>query len=331
MPFAFFSPLAVVYYTGEDIGTFKKESGAWMDENQLLNEMVYILDQDGAEAAYAFLCDGEPDVDGDNKIQLYNFLTCLAAVCGRSEEALEWLEEALVIQGLWYRPETFDDPDLEPLFGLERYENFRRLSLARFQEANAQARPLVYGPLGPQTSPKLAAVFHGDFQTGNQALHQWGFLTDLGWRLAAIQSGELAACGLYRWTPTGDGPEQVASCLPQLGWDQARPRLLAGFGSGCDVLLRGLDLGLFSTERLILVAPLSPYGERNAQAIQESLAAQGCRVLVLCGQEDEDCSDLAEALTQGEPGENWQIRWIPQLAHALPENRMELVRDWIAD
>lgn len=302
-----------------------------MDENQLLNEMLLILDQDGAESAYAYLCDGEPDVEEGNKVQLYDFLFCLAAVCGRQEEALEWLEEALVIQGLWYRPETFDDPDLESLFGLERYENFRRLSAARFQEAEAQARPLVFGPAGPLDSPKLAVALHGDFQTGGQALQHWRFLTALGWRLNAIQSGELAACGLYRWTPTGDGPEQVASCLPQLGWDQARPRLLAGFGSGCDVLLRGLDLGLFSTERLILVAPLSPYGERNAQAIQESLAAQGCRVLVLCGQEDEDCSDLAEALTQGEPGENWQIRWIPELAHALPENLADLVRDWIAD
>ncbi|MBQ6808110.1 MAG: hypothetical protein IJP07_02955 [Firmicutes bacterium] len=300
-----------------------------MDENQVLNEMLLILDQDGAESAYGYLCDWEPEVEAENKSQIYNFLACLAAACGRSEDALEWLEEALVIQGLWYRPESFDDPDLESLFGLERFENFRRLSTARFQEAERSARPLLLPPESPAPEGKLAAVLHGDFQDGKAARKAWAFLERKGWALAALQSRELAACGLYRWTPEGDGPEQAEALLRSAGWENARPRLLAGFGSGCDVILRGLDQGHFFAERLILVAPISPYGERNARGIQQNLASQGCRVLLICGQEDEDCSDLAEALCSGADPAHWQIHWAPETAHALPADLSRIATEWL--
>ena len=300
-----------------------------MDENQLLNEMLLILDEDGAESAYAFLCDGEPDVESENKTQLYNFLCCLAAACGRNEEALEWLEEALVIQGLWYRPECFDDPDLEALFGLERFENFRRLSTVRFQEAEAQSRPRSFGPLTAAEPCGLAVALHGDFQDGPAALKAWSFLRELGWSVAALQSRELAAYGLYRWEDSGSGPEEAEGLLSALGWGEARPRLLVGFGSGCDVILRGLDQGHFFGERLILVAPLSAYAERNARAIRENLAAQGCRALVICGEQDEDCSDLAEALCSGDDPTHWQVHWAEDTAHAFPADLLQVVEEWL--
>lgn len=72
--------------------------------------------------------------------QLYNFLYCFSAVAGLKKEALEWLREAIEGKKYWYRPEVFDDSDLDSLRSDSMFQKCKEISDTRYYEELSKAK-----------------------------------------------------------------------------------------------------------------------------------------------------------------------------------------------
>ena len=67
---------------------------------------------------------------------------CLLSYLGQHEEAIDQFQEALDLDH-WFPPFSLedDDEDLKFLVGNPRYEELRKISITRYEEAAAKAKP----------------------------------------------------------------------------------------------------------------------------------------------------------------------------------------------
>ena len=105
-----------------------------MNEIQLLNKTLCLINDEDTSNAYDFLINNKDNLDSISS-QVYNFLYCLAATSNKKEESLGWLEEAIIIEGLWYRLEVFEDEDLDTIRMDKRFEVCYKKSEERYLEA----------------------------------------------------------------------------------------------------------------------------------------------------------------------------------------------------
>jgi len=106
-----------------------------MNEIKLLNDTLELIGDDGTAKAYEYLLSNLGQIDNRSS-QVYNFLYCLAATSGKQVEALDWMEEAIMEKGLWFRPEVYEDEDLDSIREDDRFKEYTSLSLARYLEAS---------------------------------------------------------------------------------------------------------------------------------------------------------------------------------------------------
>jgi hypothetical protein len=223
-----------------------------MTENQLLNSTLEILENEGAEQAYTYIVEKKNEVNSYNS-QIYNFLYCLAAVCGNREEALSWLEEAIIKNEYWYRPEVFDDSDLESLQGDVRFVNCKFISARRYLEANKTAKTI--NTWKDVSSPRLLLALHGNQQNIQMCKENWDFMKDYGYQVEYVQSCELDSYDLYRWEDNGSGDSQLHEVIQSMEWNRYQQHILSGFSAGCNVILKALTKYDFKFEQIILQSP----------------------------------------------------------------------------
>lgn len=60
-----------------------------MTYTQLLNTALELLDEQGPQQAFDFMQQQSPNVEYANPAQLYNFSYCLAAMCDRTDDAMD--------------------------------------------------------------------------------------------------------------------------------------------------------------------------------------------------------------------------------------------------
>ena len=103
------------------------QNDLYLQEEKLLDRAVEILGESDALEAYKYLLTEKEKIKCPSS-QLYNYLYCLGAVAGMKEEAIAWLKEAIEEKGFWYRPEVFNDSDLESLRSEAIFQKCRKLS-----------------------------------------------------------------------------------------------------------------------------------------------------------------------------------------------------------
>lgn len=86
-----------------------------MTENVLLEQANELLSNEGAEAAYDYLFESERYVLEKNRATIYKAEYRLAAMCGRFDEAVMLLCEAILDNGYTYELDTFSDPVFDEL------------------------------------------------------------------------------------------------------------------------------------------------------------------------------------------------------------------------
>lgn len=146
-----------------------------MKEEKLLDKTLDILEEQGAENAYKFLVDNKEDIKNPTS-QLYNFLYCLAAVSGHKEEALSYMEEAIIDKKMWYRSEVFDDEDLISISDTDRFKKCKELSEKRYLEALKNAH--TYFSWKSKTHDNLAVILHGNQQNIDISKESWSFMNN---------------------------------------------------------------------------------------------------------------------------------------------------------
>lgn len=293
-----------------------------MKENNIINEALKIMDNSIADA-YKYLVENEAQVK-DRTGQLYNFLYCLAALSDKEEEALTWLEEAIIVKKMWYRPEVFEDDDLDLIKENLRFQKCVNLSNFRYENALKEAKSICTWE--EKTKDNLLLVLHGNQQNINIAREDWEQFSD-DYQVEYLQSSELDSQDLYRWEVDGNGYKELLKALETIDTNDYKTITLAGFSAGCQVILNALTEGFFVCNKVILQSPWIPTIENNHKEVVKVLHNHKTELLLICGEEDEDCLPLAKQLVQS--GEEVSLavssHWIAGMDHEYPENFKEIV------
>jgi len=295
-----------------------------MNEMQLLNNTIDLIGDDGTLEAYTYLVSNISALDVISS-QVYNFLYCLAATSEKKEEALDWLEKAIVENELWYRPEVFEDEDLDTLREDNRFKTCCDLSEERYLNALKDTRTLCTWK--NKTHDGIILSLHGNQQNNEINKVYWDFLKSDHLQVGYIQSEELDSYQLFRWEDNGSGPDQLHKTLKNIEWNAYEQKILSGFSAGCNTILRTLKDKHINCDKIIMMAPWMPIVEEHVTEIIETLKIKGIEVLIICGEEDEDClpqCQLFETKAK-ELGLKIKTHYMDGLGHDYPENFQELV------
>ena len=286
-----------------------------MLEELLLDNALEVLDKNGAKTAYSCLLSGMANIAAPSA-QAYNFLYCLAAVCGKRDEALEWMRTAIVEKNMWYRPEVFDDNDLDSIRNSAEFTKYKEISDVRYYEAQAAAKTICTWE--KVQNDAIALCLHGNQQNMADSQRDWQFLKESGLQIEYVQSKTLDSHAIFRWD--ADAETQLDGVIAAIDWDAYQGRALCGFSAGCNEILRTLAKGEIKCERVILVAPWIPMLENEADILFEALRNNDTKVMIYCGADDNDCLPYAERLHDEAvlAGINASIRVVEGLGHAFP-------------
>ena len=293
------------------------QENLYAQEERLLDKALEILEDAGASEAYKFLLTEKEKIKNPSS-QLYNYLYCLGAVSGLKEEALGWLQEAVEGKKFWYRPEVFEDSDMDSLRGEEVFEACRKLSEERYNQELKKAKTICTWSV--VKSRKLALVLHGNQQNISMCKERWEKMTDRGYQVEYVQSKILDSYQLYRWDD--EAPIQLGSVIERIQWEEYESRVLCGFSAGCNEILKSIQCAKLKCEGIFLVSPWIPIIEKGMDEILRFMNDKSIWIKIICGKEDDDCLPLAQRFTEAakERGIQVNAQWIDGLGHQYPES-----------
>jgi hypothetical protein len=284
-----------------------------------LDKTLELIDETGTLKAYEYL-KTNLNQDSDWSSQAYNFLYCLAATSERPDEAISWLNEAVMDKGLWYRPEVFEDEDLDTIRGLKQFQKCVEVSSQRYNEAIKRSKTEFSWT--SKCADNLAIVLHGNQQNNLISKSYWESLSRPDYQIEYLQSNEIDSCGLFRWSDDGDGPEQLANALVEIRDSAYESTLLIGFSAGCNTILRGILERNVVVNKVILFSPWIPIVERNLEGVIQHLMEEHIEVVMVCGTLDEDCMPLCKIFEDKamEMGFKFNALYIEGMVHEYPED-----------
>lgn len=297
-----------------------------MKENIFLNKTLELLESKGINEAYEFMLDKKYEVKSWSA-QVYNYLYCLAALCGRKEEAMAWLNEVIMIKGYWYRPEVFDDEDLDSLRDDSRFKELRAISDKRYLEAVEEAE--TFCTWEEIKCRDLALVLHGNQQNIDISIENWNFLKKYGYQVEYVQSASVDSYELFRWED--NDKNQLAGVLDRISWNEYETRTIGGFSAGCNEILKAFMVKDFKCERIILQSPWIPVIDNRIDEIMSRLEERETQVIVICGDDDKDCIRRANIFVDKAKvkGLNISEYWVKNLGHDFPDDFEEYLLEFM--
>ena len=285
-----------------------------MTEEQLLDKTLEILEDSGASEAYRHILSNKGLLN-EHSGQLYNFLYCLSAVTGARDEALAWVREAIIDKGYWYRPEVFEDDDLESIRNEAEFLEYKSISDERYHEALKTTSTLCTWE--EIKSAKLALILHGNQQNMYSDDGFWRFLEAEGYQVEHVQSRTIDSYMLYRWED--DGETQLHGVIEKLPWGSYETRMLCGFSAGCNEILKTLVKADVKCEEIILQSPWIPMIDDNLDALL--VALKKTSIEIICGENDGDCLPYARKLAEEavKRGLDCKLQIIAGLGHSYPD------------
>lgn len=154
-----------------------------MKENQLLNKTLEILNENGPEQAYDYISNKKKEFNLSSS-QIYNYLYCLASVIGNIEEALFWLTEAIMEKNYWYRPEVFEDDDLNLIRDSEQFKTCEAISLQRYLDEEKKSKTLCTWT--KMTKNNIVLALHGNQQNISICKESWDFLNNYEYQVEYV-------------------------------------------------------------------------------------------------------------------------------------------------
>lgn len=312
----------------EKFHTNQWKVGTEMNENYVLDTTLNLLDNQGISQAYDYLLNQKADFSSLSS-QYYNFLYCLAAVNGNEDEALGYLEEAIVKEGMWYRPEVFEDSDLDSIRETDRYKNCVKLSNQRYEKVlDAVETALTWKE---KTKDKLVLALHGNQQNLSHSQEMWSFLAEASYQVEYLQSKELDSYQLYRWNDEGNGGQQLSQAINSLPYKDYTETVLCGFSAGCNTILKGITENQVTCSKIVLQSPWIPIIEEKMDEIIKQLSNHSIEVLILCGENDKDCYPLSQRLYEslGAHKINVKAVFVEDLAHDVFEGYEDVVLEFL--
>lgn len=296
-----------------------------MKENKILDNTLELIDETGTLKAYEYL--KTHLIKEEWSSQVYNFLYCLAATSNKPKEAMSWLNEAIIKKGLWYRPEVFEDEDLNSIRDDEKFKEYVQISTSRYNKAKEDATTKFSWRL--KSADNLIVVLHGNQQNNTISKAYWHPIRRPDYQIEYLQSKEIDSCGLYRWSDHGDGPDQLVEALKCVSASGYNRIVLVGFSAGCNTILRGILKKNLKVEKLILFSPWIPIVKENGNNILQVLKEKDIELAMIYGTADEDCLPLCTFFKNKarDMKVNLTIRSIEGMRHEYPEDLITIIEE----
>ncbi len=299
-----------------------------MKEERILDNTLELLEEKGVKKAYEYILEHKKSIMTPSS-QFYNFLYCLAALDGKEDAAIEHLEESIYDRGYWYRPDVFQDEDLDSIRHTHRFKKCEAASMAKYTKALDEVDTVV--TWDHKSKEKILLALHGNQQNIDHSRAHWEFLNERNYQVEYIQSKEIDSCGIFRWDEDGTGPIQLKESIQKIEWDSYKEKVLGGFSAGCNVILRAILEQNISCSKIILQSPWIPVIDNHISSLVETIKRKNIEVLIICGTEDTDC--LKRSMTFFNELKNAEVPiksiWVNNLGHDFPEDFDEIAVEFL--
>jgi predicted esterase len=247
---------------------------------------------------------------------------CFLALLGRADEAIKSLQEGLS-RGVWWSPmQLRGDGDLAALQADTDFiaiveECERRLAA----HPNVPPQRLMVEPARTGRPLPLLLALHGYGGNAAETLHHWASATEQGWRVAALQSSQVASMDGYHWMDEARAVAEMSQHIAELtqGYSVDQSRIATGgFSNGSR-----LALTLALTTNLPIGCVVCVAGGLRAEAFDaldyDVLRARSLpRIIAIVGALDPDTSLHMQAerfIAERLPTE---LQRVPGLGHDYP-------------
>ncbi|WDV47109.1 hypothetical protein PV797_05255 [Clostridiaceae bacterium M8S5] len=294
-----------------------------MKYTELLNKTLKIYKQKGSKEAYEFIEKNKNNIIGyRNEAQIYNFRYALAASSGLKAEALKLIKEAIVDKGYWYSYDYLkSDEDLECFKDNEDFINMINLCKEREQSARNESKPIMRIIDNKNEESKFVMALHGNQENIQMIKEQWEVVTELGYKLAMIQSSQVQVTDGYVWSDINKGFKELLAHYECLQKDKYDNLVVGGFSAGAGVIVEVIINQKIKADKIILVAPWFP----NLDKIKENIyiiKAIKTKIYMIIGDEDDDCLECTREFKAMLDDNNIEhdFEFIKGLDHSYPDD-----------
>ncbi len=216
---------------------------------------------------------------------------CLAARLDDTPLALALFED-LLNSGSWVPADWLrDEPDLQPLRSLLKFERLVEVCRDRQAAAQARAEPVLIAirpeKKFPEPYPLLLAL-HGNYRNAKTAIDFWHPAVAQGWLLALPQSSQVFGPDAFIWDDRDWAVREIRAHYQTLCEQYAVDRgrvVVAGFSAGGSLALWLALSGALDARGFVVVTPgLAPDDEWTP--LLDSSRARGLRGYVITGEKD---------------------------------------------
>ena len=291
--------------------------------------LKYFENEETLQAAYDVLTEAVPHFPEQANI-LYNWRYCAAAMLGKTDLALEIIQESLDA-GFWWREDYLrSDEDLKSLQDLPEFNRLVELSEKKRQEAQAATKPIALPLPVPavvtQPFPLLLAL-HGNTQNAANSVEFWESAVEQGWLTIMLQSSQVSGPDMYVWDDLELGASEITAHYQQLSKEHqvdSGQVVISGFSKGGEMAIWLALKEIIPLAGFIAVNPGGPY----IQEIDKWLPIlENCKTLTeqrgffVVGEHDpsaENIKALHEMLVSH--GMKCELVISPEIAHDFPED-----------
>ncbi len=254
-----------------------------MKEDVLFEEVLELVKTSGAKVAYDKMLRAYPDIASPNP-QFYYFLSCLASLNKRKDEAIDWLRESIGEKGYFYRPEVLEDKDLDFVRGEAEFVRLAQLSHDRYGEVIKTSE--MQCTWQKKFADDIFLVFHGNQQNSEISRSYWKNISVKKTQIEYIQSADVDSLNRYRWCYDVDYSDEILKVLGCINWDSYQKRTLCGFSAACNVILNLINERGGICDSIILIAPWIPIVDTEVERLVQSIEEHNISVTIICGNKD---------------------------------------------
>ena len=291
--------------------------------------LKYFENEETLQAAYDVLTEAVPHFPEQANI-LYNWRYCAAAMLGKTDLALEIIQESLDA-GFWWREDYLrSDEDLKSLQDLPEFNRLVELSEGLRQEAQSKSKPIALPlPLSVdmvEPFPLLLAL-HGNTQNAANSVEFWESAVEQGWLTIMLQSSQVSGPEMFVWDDLELGASEIKAHYQQLSKEHqvdSGQVVISGFSKGGEMAIWMALKEIIPVAGFIAVNPGGPY----IQEIDKWLPIlKNCKTLTeqrgffVVGEHDpsaENIKALHEMLVSH--GMKCELVISPEIAHDFPED-----------
>ena len=296
--------------------------------------LAYFEKEETLQTAYDTLTEAAPHFPEQARI-IYNWRYCAAALLGKSDLALQLMQEALDA-GFWYREDYFrNDEDLKSLQGLPEFNRLVEENERRHQAAQAEAKPLLLTMPAPATTTEplpLLMTLHGNNSNAENSVEFWESAVEHGWLTALPQSSQVFSSEGYVWDDFEWGARELKAHYQELSTkhpvDSARV-IVGGFSKGGEM---AIWLALKEVIPLAGFIAVNPGGPLIQEPDDWKPLLEGCNNLAdlrgffLAGENDPNLENIKTTYEMlNSHGLACELVVAPEIAHDFPEDFSQIL------